>query len=260
MRRCVFCGWEGTLTKEHAWPKWIRDVLPKGQVKGYSQQHRIAVGTGRVTEITGTLRHPAADRQVKVVCQRECNGGWMSQLELAAKPVLVPLILGERPHLSEQDQMLLAFWAAKTAMMLQFIHPADIRGIPTAHYQWVYERREAPPDMRVWLSAASDHFYRTAHYTRARRLPGAIPPWLRPPPDEPTPPDAYTAVMVIGRLVLSLVGWKTSDWDFTVAPDDRWAPARRCIWPPRPGGWSWPPDVVLGSRIDVERFAAAATH
>lgn len=260
MGRCVFCGWEGTLTREHAWPKWIREVLPEGHVKGYSQQHRVAVGTGEVTEITPMLRHKAADREVKVVCQQECNGGWMCDLEGVAKPLLTPLILGDAADLSKHDQKLIAFWAAKTAMMLQFIHPVDLRGIPAAHYQYVYDQRQALPSMRVWISAASDHFYRTSHYMRAYRLPGANPPWLRPPPGERTPPNAYTAVMVVGHMILSLVGWTIPEWDFSVAPDDRWASARQCIWPPRPGGWSWPPDAVLGSLVEVETFAAAATH
>ena len=260
MGRCVFCGWEGTLTKEHAWPDWIRDVLPAGHVKGHSQQHRVAATTGEVTAITPVLHEKAANRKVQVVCQRECNGGWMSDLENTAKPLLVPIILGEAPHLSEQDQTTISLWAAKTAMMLQLMHPMAIRGIPAAHYQYVYEHREAPSPMRVWLSAASSHFYRTAHYTRGYRLPGAVPPWLQPPPGEPTPPNAYTSVMVIGRLVISLLGWTILDGDFSVAPEDPWAPARRCIWPPRPGGWSWPPDVALGSLVDIERFAAAATY
>ena len=98
MGRCVFCGWEGTLTKEHAWPDWIRDVLPAGHVKGHSQQHRVAATTGEVTAITPVLHEKAANRKVQVVCQRECNGGWMSDLENTAKPLLVPIILGEAPH------------------------------------------------------------------------------------------------------------------------------------------------------------------
>jgi hypothetical protein len=258
--RCVFCGWEGTLTKEHAWPSWIREVLPAGRVKGHSQQHRVAATTGEVTAITPVLREKAANRKVQVVCQRECNGGWMSALENTAKPLLVPMILGETPHLSAEDRTTISFWVAKTAMMLQLIHPMTIRAIPAAHYRYVYEQRQAPQSMRVWLSAASDHFYRTAHYTRGYRLPSAFPPSLRPLRDEPIPPNAYTSVMVIGRLVMSLVGWTIPEGDFTVRPNDRWAPARRCVWPPRPTGWAWPPDVILSSLIDIEMFAAAATE
>lgn len=255
MRHCVFCGYDGKLHAEHAWPAWIRDVLPDGAVKGYSQQHRVAVGTGEVTEITPLMRHKAADRKVKVVCQ-DCNGGWMSDLEVAAKPVLVPMIRGEQTE--PVDQTLLSFWAAKTAMMLQFMHPEELRGIPVAHYQHVYEQHEAPQDMRVWLTAATERFYRTAHYMRAYRLPGAAPPWTLVPGVQ-RPPDAYTSVMVIGRLVISLVGWMIPGWEFTTAPDDPWRTARRCIWPPQSDGWTWPPEAALTSLVEVEQFAAAAT-
>jgi hypothetical protein len=265
VRHCVFCGYQGKLHNEHAWPHWIREVLPDGHVKGYATQHQIAVGTGKVTEATPTLRVKAADREVKVVC-RTCNGGWMSDLENAAKPLLKTLILGEPPNLSESNQTLIAFWAAKTAMMLQFLHPLDIRGVPAAHYQHVYTEKAAPPTMRIWLSAASDRFYRTAHYTRGRRLPKGrelLLPASLPMTDQELriliPPNVYSTVMVIGQLVISLVGWTLTNREFSVAPKDAWAPTRRCIWPPRPGGWAWPPDVVLGSLLDIERFAAAAT-
>jgi hypothetical protein len=196
VRHCVFCGYDGKLHAEHAWPAWIRDVLPDGAVKGYSQQHRVAVGTREVTEITPPMRHKAADRKVKVVCQ-DCNGGWMSDLEVASKPVLVSMIRGEQTE--PVDQTLLSFWAAKTAMMLQFMYSEELHGIPVAHYQHVYE------------------------------------------------------------LVISLVGWMVPGWEFTTAPDDPWRPARRCIWPPQSGGWTWPPEAALTSLVEVEQFAAAAT-
>lgn len=73
------------------------------------------------------------------------------------------------------------------------------------------------------------------------------------------PPDAYTSVMVIGRLVISLVGWMVPGWEFTTAPDDPWRPARRCIWPAQSGGRTWPPEAALTSLVEVEQFAAAAT-
>ena len=264
MRDCVFCGYQGKLHNEHAWPEWIREVLPDGHVKGYASQHEILVGTGYVKESTPMLRAEAADRKVKVVCQSECNGGWMSDLENAAKPALEPLILGEPRNLSEEDQTLIALWAAKTEMMLQFIHRRDLRGVPPAHYEHVYAKRTAPSAMRIWLSAASDRFYRTAHYTRASRLPRGTSLLL---PASITDrdlralirPNTYRSVMVIGRLVISLVGWTVADIEFSVAPKDAWAPTRRCIWPPKPAGWAWPPDVVLTSRFDIERFAATAT-
>lgn len=259
MGRCVFCGWEGKLTKEHAFPDWIREVVPTGRIKGYSQQHRVSAETGEITAITPVRREAAATRRVGAVCQRNCNGGWMSDLEHAAKPVLAPLILGEAPRISEEQQELISFWAIKTAMMLQFLHPMEMRGIPTAHYQHVYEQKQPPSGLRVWLTAASDHFYRTAHFTKRHRFP-------EPPPlpggsqvlphkrAHVSPPNVYSDVIVVGRLVISLVGWTLLDFEFRTDPPDAWRPARRCIWPPRPEGWPWPPDVVLPSLAAVDRF------
>ena len=46
-----------------------------------------------------------------------CNNGWMSDLERATKPILVPLINGEASSLTAGDQVTIALWLAKTAMV-----------------------------------------------------------------------------------------------------------------------------------------------
>ena len=63
---------------------------------------------------------PIAERQwhstdasfkAKFVC-RECNNGWMSELEGEAKPLLLPLMFGDYPRmeLSPDEQETVAMW------------------------------------------------------------------------------------------------------------------------------------------------------
>jgi hypothetical protein len=170
----------------------------------------------------------------------------MGDLEAAIKPVLVPLIHGQRTALSRQDQSLIGLWAVKTAMMLEFIHPVNVRTIPTAHYEYVYQQRKPPPKAVVWLLAYTGGNIRTRHLCRGHlygpEVPGA-------------PFNVYTVVMVVGHLVIHLVGTNT-EGAWNLDPQDAWTPARRRIWPPRESGWTWPPDASIPTEREVMRFAA----
>ena len=55
-----------------------------------------------------------------------CNDGWMSHLEKDAMPILTPLGHGERRHLSEDDQRVLSFWAAKTVIVSEYTDDATL--------------------------------------------------------------------------------------------------------------------------------------
>jgi len=52
------------------------------------------------------------------ICEN-CNNGWMSKLEEVVKPILVPLMRGERQlgSLEESEKWALARWVAKTAII-----------------------------------------------------------------------------------------------------------------------------------------------
>lgn len=204
--------------------------------------------TNEFYAITPSRREVVASRKVRVVCKVVCNTGWMSDLEVRAKPVLAPLILGQEVALSEDDQALVALWAVKTAMMLEFIHPVNNRAIPAAHYEYLYQRRKVPPGTVIWLLDYDGGLIRTHHRCRGHRV-------LPEVPGEP--PGIYTIVMVIGHLVIHIVGTIVPGNAWNLDPQDRWTPARRRLWPPRPSGWPWPPDIPILTLDDLMQFAAA---
>ena len=107
-RQCIFCG-GGGLTNEHAWPQWIlNEQDPFGIVVESDGEH------------VRTLVGPKAAIKLKVVCAA-CNNGWMSDLEAKAKPVLGPLIDGQRSRLGLPEQALLNICLTKTAMVFGFM-------------------------------------------------------------------------------------------------------------------------------------------
>ena len=137
-RLCVFCGQSGKLTNEDAFPRWlIARVFTKGR--------QVSQRWGKRTTMTGFT----SERQnvtVRRVCAT-CNNGWMSALEVAARPLLLPWINGNRTRLLYEQQQTIATWAVKTTMMLQYT-PMHRDGlvIPTAHYAALGADPTRPPD------------------------------------------------------------------------------------------------------------------
>src|SRR5215469_2737801 len=89
-KQCVFCGTPG-VTKEHVWGKWLKPYIPRTMIN-YRKFH--VSQDGQIPDVKEELR--AGDPRslsVKCVC-RTCNGGWMGDLQEAAKPVMIPLAMG----------------------------------------------------------------------------------------------------------------------------------------------------------------------
>lgn len=108
-KACIFCNQTGNKSKEHIWPEWMHELLPKqGDGNNISE-----VNTFRWKEQAGAKRterqgHLSA-KKLRVVCQR-CNNGWMSQLESEAKPILTQILKDEQFDICSQKQNILALW------------------------------------------------------------------------------------------------------------------------------------------------------
>jgi hypothetical protein len=137
-RSCVFCRQAGKLTNEDAWPRWLITHIVK---KGAQVNQRWGSQLG-LTGFTSTKQNMTVRR----VCS-DCNNGWTSDLEVAAKPLLLPWIDGSRTRLLYHDQQVIATWAIKTAMMLQYspLHKSGVV-IPGSHYDALFGRKTSPPD------------------------------------------------------------------------------------------------------------------
>lgn len=85
--KCIFCKRQGKASREHLWPRWAQDALKdeeRTQPVPYSiELHDQDPVVWDAPPFTATL---------KDVC-RECNSGWMSQIEAEAKIYMEPLPL-----------------------------------------------------------------------------------------------------------------------------------------------------------------------
>src|SRR5215469_6213936 len=114
---CIFCG-KKPLTKEHVWPKWLRPYVPHDLKNFETADAAIEIDSvsPKFKKIDGDPRN----RAVRVVCA-ECNNGWMSQLQEAVKPLLLPLVKGESVDLWPKRLSVLAAWCAMSVMCGEYI-------------------------------------------------------------------------------------------------------------------------------------------
>src|SRR5438477_2513080 len=115
---CTFCGNEqGPFHKEDILARWIMREVP--HKKPWTKVTNKKTGKFFVTQSgLGLL--------TRAVC-RTCNNGWMSGLESLVQPILQPMMRGKPRTLSAEDQLILARWLMKTAMMMEVVPTA----IPT---------------------------------------------------------------------------------------------------------------------------------
>jgi hypothetical protein len=95
---------------------------------------------------------PAYSVTVGVVCER-CNNRWMSDLESRAKLYLEPMLQNHGRLLHEGGQRLLATWALKTSMMLEHMHGAGRRCIPSQEYEHLFSHSEPSERIRIWMAS-----------------------------------------------------------------------------------------------------------
>jgi hypothetical protein len=222
-RMCAFCGSGQNLTREHVWPRWVQDLV------GPEPAPNVAA---REDEITRVWTASPATLTVRLVC-RACNNGWMARLEHAAKPILTPLISGERAVLSVEDQRLLAYWAAKTVAVGDLAVSHHDPALPA---ELLHALRTAPGPWPSTVTLAARY--------EGRRFPVRIGRFvrthdLRVGNAPPQPWRSFLASVSVGQLVLQVWGHgminvtdlRPRNWKARYATVI-WPDPRRMVWPP----------------------------
>ena len=235
---CVFCGREGKLTKEHAWPKWLRTVVP-GALEVAPHVHEDAFG--HVRRWLGIAFSDEARR----TCGN-CNNGWMSRLERDAQPLITALILGQSQSLESGLLLVIARWITKTALMLRYTHQSMF--IPPSHYRELYSRQQPPKDCRVWVTCATDWRDEVADNHFPFRL-------VEPPKPKPDSLNAYGITMRVGKFVAQVFGHEVA-----MALNISGVPAYMAeIWPHQTLT-TWPPARTLSEgEADAAMLVFAGT-
>lgn len=175
---CLFCGLPGDKSREHIFPRWMKDIVrsdfgsPLHLVNRYDHETK-------VIEIShGRLNRPGRliDQTIKLVC-RSCNNEWMSRLQQQAKPVLEPVIAGAAPVSSlVAHARLVSRWCAMSDMVFEALEPS-LATSTAGERLWLKEKDTAPPNWRIWVGQLEEAALEPSHSRSALALvkPGDVP-------------------------------------------------------------------------------------
>lgn len=165
-RLCMFCG-SGKLTKEHIWPAWAAEHLPDAHARDETTRLFMG-GTVPTDDRTVTRQGSIKHKKLRVVCG-PCNNEWMSKIEDDAKPVLLPMLLGQNLFLEEKAQGLLARWVALKVMVAEQSRPADAV-ISQEERQAFMMQRTIPNGLKIEIAQCGEPPWDTALDRHAAHL------------------------------------------------------------------------------------------
>lgn len=160
--QCPFCGGNGKSTDEHVWAKWLRRTRGAQQLLSGHTGKRMPLewpsmylsDDGRYTSTRERQRDWAELLpHVTVKVCKDCNTGWMSQLETQAKEIVGPLLFGgQRVWLGPEEQLRMARWATKSFMAYALtLGPLD-NPFSLSDYRTLAVGREVPNRIWIWMA------------------------------------------------------------------------------------------------------------
>lgn len=240
-RACIFCGAPAD-TREHILPSWLQGVLPSRDAVVHFRELGL-----RDPERIEWEGKPFRER-TRFVCE-VCNGGWMSRLEEASKPLLAPAVARTGPlRLAPASQAIVATWATKTVLVFQATQ-ADEPMAPADHFAHVRQYERPPPGVTVWIGS---------HY-RSRFDPINSVYIQKPLSIEslddrlsvPEGPFGYFGFLAVGGVSFLVIGHRHLN-RVVITCREPIKDAVSKIWPVSTPPVAWPPDLMMDRQlIDV---------
>ncbi|TVS86044.1 hypothetical protein [Mycobacterium helveticum] len=233
---CIFCGAQPPLSGEHIFGDWLRKLGNTGE-----GVREIIPGDGSEPIIQ---RGGMFSKKLKIVCSA-CNSEWMSQLEEAAKPLLVrmfslPFLPYQHPQivLDTSDQVALARWAFKTVVIAAYVGRRET--FPAPHCKEFCSTSSPPQHVQIWTGTASvpNHPIHGEHLAEAQFQPMEL---NTSSPDGSTIFPGYKSHLRLFNVVFVVMGYVA---DTDIARFDPSKDLRRMLtplWPPNQDDVVWPP-------------------
>jgi hypothetical protein len=230
---CIFCdGYP--VTKEHMWPDWLRNYIPRAKSKFYS---RSGILFRSRTDAKIVLHHgdPHSGR-IRCVC-RTCNSGWMSVLQSRTKPILIPLLRGDRYSLRKREQGILAAWVTMFAMVAEFrLRSGDLAAISKDERRRFMETQRPLHNWKIWIGAIGDENWkgRYTHTTLPVYSSGEI---VKRTNNTVPIPNTQTTTFVVNKLYVHAISSSVVDLHkqqiSTRLVQRIWPLTKTIKWPPR---------------------------
>ena len=175
----------------------------------------------------------------------------MAELERVAG-ALIKRIFDEKiiVPFTETDQLLVATWCFKTALMIQYLSPES--SVPPMVYHALYAERRPPTQCVMMVARYTGHDHNGAHSIG----------WHLGPP--PTPPrveydgEGYGITFFIQKLVVQIVGyWRRGPRNqMTIYIPSRIATLVQPLWP-MVERFAWPPQRTSVDDAGLEQLGVA---
>lgn len=193
---CIFCGVGGRLTKEDIWPTWLTQYVPRNLT---SHTAMSAIVHPTHSDVSREARDgDPRSRRVRFVCAK-CNNGWMSQLQEKAKPILLPLIKGDKIVLGYDKQQFVAAWCAMSAMTSDFFFP-EKQAIPQSDRDCLRGCWKPPADTwKIWIGTYKRDKW-VAHWAKNSRFISSEKHIPEMSADGIPRPNTQTTTLVFGQL------------------------------------------------------------
>ncbi|MDF7815169.1 hypothetical protein [Hymenobacter sp. YC55] len=152
--RCMFCGGTG-LTKQHLWPDWLNDYVPRQDNHGnLKSESYFGITPDSATSYTSepakkVIQGSLGSRKLRQVCEG-CNGGWMSKIEEGSKNTILSLMNQDEATLTRSQQFELVSWITLMTMVNEFTD-LPMRAIPYRERQYLLIHRLPPSDWNIWI-------------------------------------------------------------------------------------------------------------
>src|SRR5262249_16575740 len=230
-------------TREHIWAKWSRKYIEM-PLKKHSSGTAIINADRSVTRTNKVWGGDPRQRGLQIVCKR-CNEGWMSDLQKASKPVLIPLIAGKKCILDQKRQTLASAWAAMTIICAEYFQPKNA-AISVVARRSLYKTRTAPSSLRIWIGDYGRGDWRPHWGHNSLRITEHEGPqgWTVHPDGTPRS-NTQVTTFVAGRLFIQVFSCPFAEilnaQRVTEAIDARLVQ----IWPIRTQLIVWPPSPAL---------------
>jgi hypothetical protein len=203
--RCIF--WEPSkphtpLDREHIWGKWL-----KPYIRANANEHRLREeetgkpGTLSKIRITRRTGEPLLSK-LKIVC-KACNSGWMSKIQNAAKPFLLPLIQGRKATFGLEAQRAIAAWCTMATMTGDYLsHDDTAVAISQEERDWLRDNETTPRNWKIWIGHYTGRKGRWTHFVvpilEAKDVPDSV-------IDGIAQPNTQTTTFVIGNLFVHVI-------------------------------------------------------
>lgn len=220
---CIWCG-KTPRTREHFWPQWISKIVPKTANNHQVKSLKEIEVNGKMETIPESHKAPGdlASRTLKVVCAT-CNGGWMSDIEDAAAPVMKRILTGDIDfEITVEDQVKLRDWIALKTFILETAN-RDFATLTASDREAFFTHRVA---IRQWVIVIGR--YKGSDWAKRVSHTGAA---IYPLGDHNSKPNVQLSAFCIGNMFMCSI---SSEKPFTMKLNPKYGLWKTIIISPDP--------------------------